>query len=140
MPASKLRAEETVFLATYIDRWRSLCEDHCLHAKGGTKPKNQLIREICDDFYLKFPKHDPLLSDENPLTFSQEELNGFTKVHDVFMIRIFTSFHFQYVRQWLINKTQSVGGMEVQKLRKQHGTTTARQLVMKECAEQLGQH
>jgi hypothetical protein len=90
MPASKLRAEESAFLATYINRWRTLSEDNRLHANGGIKPKNQLVREICDEFYVKFPECDPLLSDNNPLTFSQEELNEFPKVSPVLIVTIRT--------------------------------------------------
>jgi hypothetical protein len=80
MPRSTLRDEENAFLSTYIDRWRTLNGVNVAHARGGTKPKTLLLREICDEFYLKFPERDPHLSDANPLTFSEEDVALFPKV------------------------------------------------------------
>jgi hypothetical protein len=80
MPCSTLCDEENAFLSTYIDHWRTLNGVNVAHTQGGTKPKTLLLREICNEFYLKFPERDPHLSDANPLTFSDEDLALFPKV------------------------------------------------------------
>jgi hypothetical protein len=80
MPRSTLRAEENAFLSTYIDRWQSL-NVNIAHARGGTKPKTLLLREICDKFYLKFLERDPHLSDSNQWTFSEADMTLFPKVY-----------------------------------------------------------
>ncbi|KAG8727196.1 hypothetical protein FRC11_013710, partial [Ceratobasidium sp. 423] len=77
MPGPGFRPPEAAYLKTLIPDWNKT-KPRAGNPKGrkdAYKGRTEFISNLVRNFLIKFPDHDPSVSDPGPVTYTQAELN-----------------------------------------------------------------
>ncbi|KAG9080505.1 hypothetical protein FS749_007991 [Ceratobasidium sp. UAMH 11750] len=123
MPPSSFRPAEVEFLLEFLDEWKAAKDDGDKPNRraGQTSARNRLVRRVIDEFYSRFPERDSGQTDDNELTYNDQE-------------RRYLSTR---LRDWFKNRARSAGGKELVDLRKSTSTFTARMLVARQHSKDI---